>query len=332
MDADLRTLRATKGENVSALRRALHALDLQGESPTLVSRVRIAAFNWLRIVFGLVLLYDSWNSLGWSNQTEINRVLTPAPTSDWYSITVAAEPFVKFGLAMSLLAGRGLRVMGWVGVLFGLVAWLAVEGGGDFGPDATDPGLGLPYVVLFLYVLGVERLSRPRDASANELLALARVTFGLLWAYDALLRLEPYFLGHYLDYLVSAHKETAGTWRGAYDQTWIAISQAIGPQLAAAGVGLVEAAIAVSLVSGRGLRIMGPIGLALSFIVWSAAGERAGAHSVGSTELIPMRLFGAAITYMLVLGYVWVLYNPLDLLRVSHEARMAKRARDIWRS
>lgn len=297
------------------LRRALRALGMRGEDPGRVSAVTGSSFDWLRIAFGLVLLYDSWTSLSWSHKMEMSRFLALAPTSAWLSIVGGIESFTKITLTVSLLSGRGLRVMGWVGVLYGLVVWLAMEHGGDFTQEATDPGLGLPYIIVFVYVLGVERLQRIPGLADNELLALARVLFGLLWGYDALLKLEPYFLGHYLDYLAAAEKDTAGTWRGAYDQIWITVSVAVGPRLIAFVVGVAEAALAASLISGRGLRVIGPIGLVLSFVIWSTAEEWGGPYSMGVAAMMPMRMFGVAVIYMIGLGYVWVLYNPLELLR-----------------
>ncbi len=308
------------------LRSALRALGIQGENPAVVSQVAPSSFDWLRIAFGLVLLYDSWTSLSWSHKMEMSRFLALAPTSAWLSIVVAAESFTKIALTASLLSDRGLRVMGWVGVLYGLVVWLAMEHGGDFSQEATDPGLGLPYIVVFLYILGSERLQRLPGLADNELLALARVLFGLLWGYDALLKLEPYFLTHYLNYLTAAEKDTAGTWRSAYDQAWIAVSAAVGPRLVAFSVGVVEAALAASLISGRGLRVFGPIGLALSFVIWSTAEEWGGPYSMGVAAMMPMRLFGVAVIYMIGLGYVWVLYNPLELPRRHAAADTKHRA------
>lgn len=300
----------------SPLQRILRDLDLTGESPARVSSVKAEDFDWIRILFGLALLYDSWTSLSWSHKLEMSQFLAVSPTSAWVSIVVALTAFIKLALAASLIAGRGLRVMGWVGVLYGVLLWLAVEHGGDFGQDATDPGLGLPYIILFLYVLGTDRLRTQSDISSNELLTLSRVLFGLLWGYDALLKLQPYFLDHYLDYLSAAQQDTAGTWQGAYDHIWIVVSQTAGPQLVAFLVGVAEAAIAVSLIWARGLRIFGPVGIILSLVIWTTAEEFGGPYSMGVPSMMPMRLLGVAVIYMLGLGYVWMLYNPLDMLHI----------------
>lgn len=300
------------------LGRALRAVGIEGENPTLTSPVRpssICGFCVLRSLVGLVVLYDAWASLSWSHKTEMAHFLGVGMHSPWVALTVAAVSFVKLALAASLLSGRSVRAIGWVGVVYGLFVWIAIEHGGDFGQTATDPGLGLPYVILFLYIIGIERLGRDPDISHNQILALARISFGLLWAYDAALKFQPYFLQHYLDYLLAAQKDVAGTWRAGYDQVWIVISQAVGPTVVAYAVGIAEAAIAVSLLTGRWLRVFGPVGIALSLVIWSTAEEWGGPYSMGVAAMMPMRLLGMAVVYALALIYVWMLYNPLDLLR-----------------
>lgn len=301
------------------LERTFNTLGIGGENPALVSVVRPRSLDYLRVIFGLILLYDAWTSLSFTHKTEMSGFLGLSMDSAWLHLTVAMLSFLKLALAASVLSEQGIPVMGWVGAAYGLFVWLAVEHGGDFGESATDPGFGLPYVVLFLYLLGATRLKRDPDRSRNSLLAAARVVFGLLWAYDAILKFQPHFLGHYLDYLSEAEKGQSG-WILAYDQAWVALSQAVGPTLIAWMVALLEAALAIGLVSGRGLRIVGPLGLGLSFVIWSTAEQWGGPYSLGVSTMMPMSLLGVAVLYMLALGYVWVLYNPLDLFAPRSDA------------
>lgn len=303
------------GEQLSWLRRCLHAVGIEGEKTVLTSRINLTSIDVLRIIVGLVVLYDAWASLGWSHKTEMAQFLGVDIESAWVSLVVAAVSFLKLAVAASLLTGRGVRPMGWAGVVYGLFVWLAVEHGGEFGQDATDPGLGLPYIVMFLYVIGADRLRTEGSAAKNEILTLARIAFSLLWAYDAVLKLQPYFLTHYLDYLTEAQDTVgAATWQGVYLQIWISLSQAIGPTLIATLVAVTEAAIALGLLFGRGLRILGPVGIALSLVIFTTAESWGGPYSLGAAADMPMRLFGVAIIYTIALAYVWILYNPLDLL------------------
>lgn len=302
-------------ERPSLLQRALRALGMAGEDPALTSRATPLAIDAMRIAIGLVVLYDAWASLTWQHKTEMAHFLGVGMESAWVALVVAAISFLELAIAVSLLSGRGVRVMGWVGVAYGLAVWLLMEHGGDFGQDATDPGVGLPYAIMFLFVIGADRLRREKDASHNEILAFARIAFGLLWAYDAILKFQPYFLNHYLDYLTAAQKDVgAATWQGIYDQAWIGVSAAIGPKLVAALVGVAEAALAIGLISGRGLRVLGPIGIALSLVIWTTAEEWGGPYSAGASTMMPMVLLGTAIIYALIFGYVWILYNPLELI------------------
>lgn len=310
-----------RNEHASWLQRSLAAVGLEGENPTLTSSVKPSSIALLRIAVGLVVLYDAWASLGWSHKTEMAQFLGVDMESAWVALVVATVSFLKLAIAASLLTGRGVQAMGWAGVVYGLFVWVAVEHGGEFGQDATDPGLGLPYIVMFLYVVGAERLRIDSDVARNQILALARVAFALLWAYDAALKFQPYFLGHYLDYLTTAQNNAGpATWQGAYLQLWIAASQALGPTVVAALVALAEAAIALGLLLGRGLRVLGPVGIGLSLVIFSTAEGWGGPYSLGAASDMPMRLFGIAIIYTIALGYVWMLYNPIDLIAGRRKA------------
>jgi hypothetical protein len=305
-----------------AFHRALHTLGICGENPAIISRVTGNSFGVVRTAVGLVVLYDAWGSLTWEHKNEMATFLGVGIDSAWVALIVAAVSFLELAIAASLISGKGVRVMGWAGVAYGVFVWLVMEHGGDFGQDATDPGIGLPYAIMFLFVVGAARVGQDPDLSRNDILSLARVTFGLLWAYDALLKFQPYFLDHYLDYLTSAQTDVgAGSWQGMWDQLWISASAAIGANLVAMLVGVAEATIAIGLISGRGLRVLGPVGLALGLVIWSTAEKFGGPYSLGASTMMPMALFGVAIIYALSLGYVLVLYNPFDFVRTAPARR-----------
>lgn len=309
------------------LRGSLKAVGIEGEHTQLTSALTpstLQALTWVRLLVGAVMLYDAWASLSWSHKTEMASFLGVGMENAWLALIVAGVSFLKLAIAASMFSGRGVTKMGWAGVFYGLFVWLAIEHGGDFGQDATDPGVGLAYIILFLFVVGSERLRSDPDLGHNEILTFARVLFGLLWAYDATLKLQPYFLDHYLDYLTAAQKDVAGTWQGSYDQLWIVLSQAIGPTVVASLVALTEAAVAISLLSGRWLRVFGPVGLALAFVIWGTAEEWGGPYSFGIASDMPMRLFGMAVIYLLAFFYVWAFYNPLDLLSRSRAAALSE--------
>ncbi|WP_295536575.1 hypothetical protein [uncultured Thioclava sp.] len=295
-------------------RRTLAALGMAGEDRTRTSSVRYASFNWIRIVFGIVLIYDSWTSLSWQHKVASAQALGLPTSSPVLHLLVIILAFVELAVALSILSNRGVIPMSWVGIGYAAFVWIVFQHGGDFGQDGTDPGVALPYIVMFLFLIGVERLRTVPDVSNNELLTLARNGFGLLWGYDALLKFQPYFLNHFTDFLTSAQTDMQGTWTASYDQLFLVITNAMGPHLVAVLVALTEALVAASLISGRGLRIMAPIGFLLSFAIWSTAETWGGPYSLGvSAEAAQM--FGTATIYMMAFFYIMTLYNPLDLLR-----------------
>ncbi len=303
-----------------AFGRALFRLGITGEDPGVASQVGAEAFSWIRIVFGTVLLFDAWTSLTWVHKVAMSQALGLPTSSPVLHLVVIALAFLMLAIAVSILSGRGVIPMSWAGVTYAAFVWIVVQHGGDFGKDGTDPGVALPYVVMFLYLIGVARLREGRTIARNEMLSFARISFGMLWAYDALMKLHPYFLNNFADFLSSAQKDTAGTWVAGYDHLFLLVTNGVGPHLVAVVIAATEALIAVSLISGRGLRIMAPVGFALSFAIWSTAETFGGfyAHLIPDA---PMQLFGTASVYMLAFVYVMILYNPLELLRARPAAQ-----------
>ena len=300
-------------------RRALAALDMRGENPNLISKVHAQSFNWIRIIFGIALLYDAWTSLTWTHKLEVSHVLGMPIGDPVLHLMVIILAFVKLAIAISIIADRGVIPMSWAGIAYAAFVWIIFQHGGDFGQDGTDPGVAMPYIVMFLYLIATARLRKDPDTSHNEMLTLARNGFGLLWGYDALLKFQPYFLNHFMGYLSDAQSQMAGTWIGGYEHLWVVVTQAFGPHLVALTVAVVEAAIAISLLSGRGLRVMGPIGFLLSFAIWSTAETWGGPYS-SAVSSAPASLFGTASIYMLAFVYVMILYNPLELLQGKAKA------------
>ncbi|MDE2517115.1 MAG: hypothetical protein KGL12_13890 [Rhodospirillales bacterium] len=290
----------------------LAPFNLTGEDVAVARSPRAGAFDWLRIAFGLILVYDSWTSLSVADKTEFAHLMGLPMSSGLLHLTVIALTFLKIALAAALLTGRGLKVMGWVGVGMSLAIWIVVQHGGDFGPDGTDPGAGAAYLVAFLFVLAAER-AKDVDIAHNETFSLARVAFGMLWAYDALYKFQPYFLTHYLDFLTAAKADAGGGLQAGYDQLWIAISLLVGPGVMAWIVAMFEAVTAIGLLAGhRSLRALAPIGFALAFVIWSVPEEFGGPFHLGVGGG-PTHMFGTAIIYMLCMGYVMMVYSPRDL-------------------
>ncbi|WP_146194508.1 hypothetical protein [Thioclava sp. NG1] len=301
-------------------RRTLAALGMEGEDSTRTSSVSYASFNWIRIVFGIVLIYDAWTSLSWQHKVASAQALGLPISSPVLHLLVIVLAFVELAVALSIMSDRGVVPMSWVGIGYAGFVWIVFQHGGDFGQDGTDPGVALPYIVVFVFLIGVQRLRTDPDVTKNEMLTLARNGFGLLWGYDALLKFQPYFLNHFTDFLTSAQADMKGTLTASYDQFFLAVTNIMGPHLVAVLVALTEALIAASLISGRGLRIMAPIGFLLSFAIWSTAETWGGPYSLGvSAEAA--QLFGAATIYMIAFFYIMTLYNPLDLLRKRLRAR-----------
>ena len=295
------------------IKRILDAFDLTGEDPRIVSAVSHQSFKFLRTFFGIILLYDSWTSMTLIHKLAMAQIMGLPLSSPWLHVTVIALAFLKITIAVSLLADRGVRVTGWLGVAYSLFVALFIEHGGDFGISGTDAGVGAAYMVAFLFVLAAED-ARKSPLPQNGLFSLARVTFGILWAYDALFKWQPHFLAHYLDYITNAAKASSG-WQATYDKFWVFLSITIGTKLVAVLVAVLESLTAYGLLAGhRFLRIIAPISAALAFVIWTVP-ERFGGPYIEGVSAMPDQLFGTAIIYLLALGFICVAYNPVEFFK-----------------
>ncbi len=178
-------------------------------------------------------------------------------------------------LGFALLFRIQLHAAAWLGIGYSLVCWVMLGAlGYPYGHGQTDPGVFPAYLIAFVFVLalappraGAGARTAPRWAA---LWTVGRMMFGLLWAFDAALKWNPYFLTHFLDQLTPAMAGQPGV-IAAYIGLVIVVVKAVGPMPSAVGAALVETAIALSLLTGRWLRWSVPLGLLYALGVWTTA-------------------------------------------------------------
>ncbi|HVC62787.1 MAG TPA: hypothetical protein VND19_20790 [Acetobacteraceae bacterium] len=206
----------------------------------------------------------------------------------WVALGMVA---IALLLGLSLIFRFGLRAACWLGIAYSLVCWVTLGGlGYPYGGGQTDPGVFPAYAIAFVFVLSlVPAISRPRQAGfgpndrpTTSVWTVARLLFGLLWAFDAALKWDPYFLTHFLDQLTPA-VQGQPAWIAAYIGFVIAIVKIVGPMLVAVVVALVETAIALSLLTGWWLRLSVPLGFLYSLAVWTTGEGWGGPYSAAGT-------------------------------------------------
>lgn len=258
-------------------------------SATTPSQARL--FRYFRIFFGVVWLYDSWTASSGATRHALAQFLGLPFSSPWVHLAGTGIFFLDLYIALVLLSGKGMRSALWVGIVYLLVMWIGVEHGGDFNPGAggTDPGIAPPYLIALILTYTTWRISQLAATPADRGPALiwahaARLMFGFLWAWDALFKLQPYFFTHFVGFL-SAAEPGQPAWVAAWLHAWIAVITFISPVLFAVLAAIAEVVIAWSLLSGKLLRIVLPIGLIYSLMVWSTAQGFGGPFGIGSTGI-----------------------------------------------
>lgn len=285
--------------------------------PSIATPTQSKLFAYLRMTLGVIWLYNTWTASSGPNKFSVAHFLGE-PMSSW-QVHLVGNGIVLLDLyiALVLLSGKGMRSALWISIVYLLGMWIGVEHLGDFDPatGATDAGIAPPYLIAAILTYTTWRISQPISSSTAHtnrdhtlLWAHAvRYIFGFLWAWDALFKWHPYFLSHFLSYLIEAQKNMPG-WEGIYVQTWIDIIKSTSPLAFGFLAAITEAVIAWSLLSGKFLRYSMPVGIAFSFMVWSTAESFGGPYSNGETGM-PGNMFGNAVMYIFIFIQLMVLYR-----------------------
>ncbi len=240
--------------------------------------------------------------------------LQPALTGALHGIEAVGPRTVAAGmvaiavvLGFSLLTRRAVGAFAVVGVVYSLVCWVLLAAlGFPYSNGQTDPGVFIPYAIAFLVVLS---LYPPSGAAVhrkpwpnNPLWETSRLLFGLLWAFDAALKWLPAFLFHFSSQITSVipgQPQWVADWLHFVAQ----VIAMVGPVPVAVIVALIETVIAVGLLSGRGLRLILPIGIAYSLAVWATAEAFGGPYSAAGTG-VRGNVIGNAIIYLIPFFYL----------------------------
>ncbi|WP_308389036.1 hypothetical protein [Acidithiobacillus sp. AMEEHan] len=221
-------------------------------------------------------------------------------------------------LAVSLITGLLLPFLAYVGVFYNLWLWSTVGGfGGPYTQGATDPGTAIIYALVFVFVIASRSwdcwsLSGTRPGRLSPAaMHTARILFGLLWAFDAFWKWQPFFLHNAVSYLQQALPGEPA-WIAAYITFFIHIINAVGPFLFGVFAALVESVIALFLlVGGKQLRWIIPVGIAYSFGVWTTAEGWGAPYAPGSTAN-KGDVLGTTNIYIFAFLFLaaWVYFRP----------------------
>ncbi len=142
----------------------------------------------------------------------------------------------------------------------------------------------------------------------TKAIASLRITFGFVWAIDALFKWLPAFANNFAGYI----QETMDG-QPALIQTWLHFwlnLVSVDPLLFARLVALGETAVAIGLIFGLFSNLTYAVGALLSFTIWAVPEGFGGPYAAGSTDI------GTGIIYMFVFAALYLLsagqYYGLD--------------------
>jgi len=130
-----------------------------------------------------------------------------------------------------------------------------------------------------------------------------RVTFGVIWPIDAILKWLPGFRSGYMDELMGQSDGQPG-WLHGWFSFWINLQH---PRVTffAYLVAVVETLIALALITGFARKLTYAAAIVFSLLIWSTAEGFGGPYTSGSADI------GTAIIYALVFAGLQLLPPPL---------------------
>ncbi|MDE2293975.1 MAG: hypothetical protein KGL36_00805 [Gammaproteobacteria bacterium] len=223
-------------------------------------------------------------------------------------IIAGALVAIAVWLGLALLSGRKVALAARTGIVFSVICWVFLDGFGfPYSGGQTDPGVFVAYAIAFLFVLAVAPATDRHSAQTappGRIWHAARISFGVLWLFDAALKWLPAFLLHFSSQITSVIPGQPH-WIAAWLGFVVGIVHAVGPVPVAVLVGLSEIAIAIALLSGKGLRVFVPFGLAYSLAVWATAEAFGGPYTTAGTG-VRGNVLGNVLIYLIPFLFLWV--------------------------
>ena len=224
-------------------------------------------------------------------------------------IVAAIMVLLAILLGLALLTQRKVAFAARVGIIYSIICWIFLDGFGfPYANGQTDPGVFVAYAIAFLFVLSVAPVFDREGTKAPEiderLWHWARIAFGLLWLFDAVLKWIPPFLLHFSSQITSVIPGQPH-WIAAWLSFVAELVHAIGPIPVAVVVALAETAIAIGLLSGRWMRLVIPVGMLYSVAVWTTAEAFGGPYSTAGTG-VRGNVLGNVLIYLIPFLFLWV--------------------------
>ena len=123
-----------------------------------------------------------------------------------------------------------------------------------------------------------------------KMIAFTRITFGLVWSFDAYCKWQPAFANNFVSYLQETYSGQPHLVQSWLD-FWINLVN-INPLLFARIIALGETSIAIGLLFGLFSNLDYAGGILLSLVIWAVPEGFGGPYSAGATDL------GAGIIYV----------------------------------
>lgn len=126
-----------------------------------------------------------------------------------------------------------------------------------------------------------------------------RILFGVIWLINAWFQARSVYLGHFLNWFAQ-HRNGESSWVHAYIGWIVHGIQGTGTLPIEAIIILVDLLLALSLLTGRSLRVSGIVGILYSLFVWSAMGALGEPYGFGNANPGPGIIYAIAFVFVIL--------------------------------
>lgn len=145
---------------------------------------------------------------------------------------------------------------------------------------------------------GTSQAVRGSMISKQHAFTSLRVAFGIIWALNTWFQANSaYISGLFLKFF-QAGISGQPKWLANYTHSVVIAIQALGPSRVALATVVIDALLALSLLSGIWLRFFAWVGIVYNLFMWSTVGGMGGPYTQGATDP------GTAVVYALVFYFV----------------------------
>lgn len=160
--------------------------------------------------------------------------------------------------------------------------------------------LSLNLEIFVFWHCAIEKDKDIMGSTSLQWTGVIRIAFGLICAINTILQANSYYITHFLSSFKADWAMGQPAWLAQYGYEMVSLIQSIGTHNVAIATIVINGILALSLITGVGLRVLVWVGIIFNLWLWSTVEGFGGPYMQGTTDP------GTAVIYALSFFFVWV--------------------------